>query len=200
MINPLARVVMQNVTRTTTDKRCDGNRLDVKRTKTINTRSLDDLAKGLKAGGEPLASPVERPSGDTKAIKTMSFSDMARQAKGEKIEPKTDYKFKQDRTNVRDAKSLADLARNVKGQEVRDGSRGSSDGETKTFKFNDLVGEKTSWNSRETKATEVEDYIDSKDKTLISNVISGKSNAEEKTVKATKVLNLSQAVSNIINR
>lgn len=200
MINPLARVVMQNVTKTTNKGKGTTNRKNINK----QTQSLSDLAKNIKGVNKTDDKVFKDKRREEKGtVKTVSFSDISRQAKGEELESiSKEYKF--DNRKINKTHSLSDLARSVKGNEREVAEKTNQNKKRiKNCSFSELTGNtKKRSNPVNTKYKENEvvgNYIDSKDRNIVSNLISGKVEPEEKKVTGTTILNLSQAVSNLIN-
>lgn len=200
MTNPLARAVMKNIVGSSNVSEREETR------KRQNVKSLDELAKGIK--GEVVE--VEEEAKDQpnlerdRVAKTMSFSDIAKKAKEEPVKTR-EYKVGSRDERAR-TQNLSDLARSIKGGEVsRNSKKESSEKESKSLKFNDLLNNNRNINNNKSNNRiedkhKVEDYVDSKDRNLISSLIDGNKKADETDVKSAKVLNLSQAVKSMISR
>lgn len=197
MVNPLARVVMQNVTKTTREKQIKLGNTNINRKK----QSLSDLVSEIKGETNTKSIPNEEVvSKKDEQLKRICFSDITKQ-EGEISTSNIKFENKNTNLNLNKAQSLSELAKNIKGNGIiNKADETKSVEKNKRCSFSEIV-EKNKKNTGIYKENElVGSYINSKDRNLISDIISGGSKIKEENVNKTTILNLSQAVNSLINK
>ncbi len=183
MVNPLARVVMKNVTKTNLTA-CE------ERKRKNYSQSFSEFASKTKTNDFKSKTLEENKEIKVERINQINLDSLTQQLKNGKVDR---VKNEINNQNYKNQKiKFSDLTKNNYQNNVKE------DKTNKRCSFDELVSNNKTSNLGNSEI--VKDYIEDSDRNVISKLISGNIEANDNNVKGSTILNLSQAVNSLIKK